>query len=206
MWEGLFVTGLAGIQIRPRGACGGPSFLSVTVDLVELALFHFPSNAVMISYWLSGKRCQHGPALVVRRSPACQFLEGRVAPRGNSLASALVLHKSKEWIRTGCLSLMDILWEGEMPLLSPPRPSRPSWILTPGLITLTQDQINRGNQFDRCTQEIINDAPENDDPASPFRPLLRQTMHGWRIDMAKIPRFGHSLVMSLNKVWARVLN
>lgn len=44
------MTGLAGIQIRLRGACGSPSFLSVTVDLVELALFHFPSDAVMISY------------------------------------------------------------------------------------------------------------------------------------------------------------
>lgn len=50
MREGPFVIWLAGIRIWLRGARGSSSFLSVTVGLVQPALFHFPSNAVMISY------------------------------------------------------------------------------------------------------------------------------------------------------------
>jgi hypothetical protein len=102
MQEGPFVIWLAGIQIRLRGTCGSLSFLSVTANLVKLALFRFPSNAVMISHWLSRNACQHVTAPAVKRGPACQEWKGQVGPRRGSLDSQLLLHK--EWMRTRHIS------------------------------------------------------------------------------------------------------
>lgn len=168
MCEGLFVIRLAGVQIRLRGS-GGSSFLSVTVDLVEPALFHFPSDAVMISYWWSGKGCQCVPAPTVRRRLDCRSPEGQATPRkGSPLASSHSctdqkrgwgLGASRRWRLSGSGTFLPL------PFLSPC-----GWTV----IRPTQEQINWGKKkFSMCTREVINDAPRSDRPARLFT-LFRQ--------------------------------
>lgn len=67
------------------------------------------------------------------------------------------------------------------------------------IIKLTQDQINRGKrQFTVCTQEIINDAPRNDEQVRFLYVLDKETINFLKIQQQRDLRC--SLMRNLNKM------